>query len=224
MKKIIYSKFLRFIVWLLVIALTVPFVDVLYNGLNDYMELGGDSVYAFSRDFESSYYVSELLNMPINAVAFSYMDRRIGSVYTVHGNGSISAQHRSYTAVPVPSVAPSSEAPIVATPNPESTPEPTPTPATALSDEPTADYADVYEAFAANLSAFQRKFLAAILDGQDYAALSALAAEEFAFPEAIYEQLNDLAQTHIGDIILPPEGGEIYEEHQSALIRALEAI
>jgi len=103
-------------------------------------------------------------------------------------------------------------------------PEPEPVPAPIISDEPTADYADVYEAFAANLSAFQRKFLAAILDGQDYAALSALAAEEFAFPEAIFEQLNDLAQTHIGDIILPPEGGEIYEEHQSALIRALEAI
>lgn len=141
MKKIIYSKFTKLIVWLLIIALTVPFIDCLYNGLNDYMELGGDNVYAFSKDFESSYYVSELLNMPINAVAFSYMDRRIGSVYTVHGNGSISAQHSSYTAVPVPSVAPSSEAPIVATPNPESTPEPTPTPRPTASpaDTPTRD-------------------------------------------------------------------------------------
>lgn len=141
MKKIIYSRFLRFIVWLLIIALTVPFVHALYDGLNDYMELGGDSVYAFSRDFESSYYVSELLNMPINAVAFSYMDSRIETVYTVHGNGSISAQHRSYTAVPVPTVAPSSEAPLVATPNPEATPEPTPTPRPTASpaDTPTRD-------------------------------------------------------------------------------------
>lgn len=102
MKKIFYSKFTKFIVWLLILALTVPFIATLYDSLNDYVELGGDSVYAFSRDFESSYYVSELLNMPINAVAFSYMDRHIATVYTVHGNGSISAQHREYAVVPTP--------------------------------------------------------------------------------------------------------------------------
>lgn len=128
MKKIFYSKFTKFLVWLLIIALTVPFVYCLYNGVNDYMELGGDKVYAFSKDFESSYYVGELLNVPMNAVAFSYMDSRIAGSYTVHSNGSISAQHREYTAVAVPTVRPSFEEPVLATPNPEATPMPTLTP------------------------------------------------------------------------------------------------
>ena len=128
MKRFFYSKFTKFLVWLLIIALTVPFVYCLYNGVNDYMELGGDKVYAFSKDFESSYYVGELLNVPMNAVAFSYMDGRIAGSYTIHSNGSISAQHREYTAVAVPTVRPSFEEPVLATPNPEATPMPTLTP------------------------------------------------------------------------------------------------
>lgn len=128
MKKFFYSKFTKFLVWLLIIALTVPIVYCLYNGLNNYMELGGDKVYAFSKDFESSYYVGELLNVPMNAVAFSYMDGRIAGSYTVHSNGSISAQHREYTAVAVPTVRPSFEESVLATPNPEATPMPTLTP------------------------------------------------------------------------------------------------
>lgn len=82
-------------------------------------------------------------------------------------------------------------------------------------------FADVYAAFCAQLSDFQRAFLSAILNGEDYAALSARAAQEFTFPEAVYEELNDLAQDVIGDIILSPDGGEIYEEHSGALKNAL---
>ena len=155
MKKVIYSKFTKFIVWLLIIALTVPFINCLYDGLNDYMELGGDNVYAFGKDFESSYYVSSLLNMPINAVGYAYMDSRIASSYTVHGNGSISAQHREYTAVPVPTVMPSFEEPVLVTPNPEATPMPTPTPRpTASPAEAPQENESPYEAIEERIASF----------------------------------------------------------------------
>lgn len=83
------------------------------------------------------------------------------------------------------------------------------------------EYADVYAAFISALSGFQRSFLAALLAGEPYDALCALAAREFSFPEAVFEELNELAQTCIGDLILSPDDGEIYEEHQDALTRAL---
>lgn len=82
-------------------------------------------------------------------------------------------------------------------------------------------YADVYTAFVSALSSFQRSFLAALLDGGTYDALCALAAGEFTFPEAVFEELNELAQAYIGDLILSSDSGEIYEEHNSALQRAL---
>ena len=103
---------------------------------------------------------------------------------------------------------------------PEPEPEPEKAPAEAPAVDPSA-FADVYEAFAAALSDFQRKFLTAMLDGADYAALSALAQQEFSFPEAVFEQLNDLAQDIVGDIILSPDGSEIYEEHWDALRKAI---
>lgn len=113
MKKMLYSKFTKFIVWVLILVLTVPMMDCIYNGLNDYMELSGDNVYTFSKDFESSFYVAELLNMPMNAVSLTYVDSR--TAYTVHGDGSISVQHREYTVVPTlapqPTVSPA-EAPL----------------------------------------------------------------------------------------------------------------
>lgn len=155
MKKLIYSKLTKFIIWLLIIALTVPFVDCLYNGLNDYMKLGGDKIYAFGADFESSYYVSELLTIPLNAVAFSYMDNRIVSSYTVNGDGSVSAQYREYTVVPVPTAMPSFEEPVMVTPNPEATPMPTLTPRpTASPSEEQPRNESPYELLEERISSF----------------------------------------------------------------------
>ncbi len=99
---------------------------------------------------------------------------------------------------------------------PESEPEKTPE-----APVDTAAFADVYAAYTAALSDFQREFLSAMLSGEDYAALSARASQAFSFPEAVFEELNDLAQDYIGDIILSPDGGEIYEEHRDNLKNAL---
>lgn len=127
MKKVIYSKFTKFIVWLLIIALTVPFINCLYDALNDYMELGGDNVYAFGKDFESSYYVTSLLNMPINAVGFAYMDSNsIAQIHTHHADGSVAVEFREYAQLPAPTALPSAVEPL-RTPSPTATPQPLPT-------------------------------------------------------------------------------------------------
>ena len=43
-------------------------------------------------------------------------------------------------------------------------------------------------------------------------------------PEAIFEELNVLAQDMIGDIVLDPLTGQIYEEHADALEKAIKSI
>lgn len=154
MKKLIYSKVTKFLVWLLVLALTVPMVDCFYSGLMEYTELGGDSIYAFSRDFESSYYLSELLSMPVNAVAFSYMDVRNAPLeYTVHGDGSITGRYREYSEAAIP-VAPSHSAP-AGTPSPEVTPTPAPTlPPAAASPQQSSRNEELYAVLEERISSF----------------------------------------------------------------------
>ena len=124
MKRIFYSKVTKFLAWILILALIVPAFDSFIDGLQDYVEMGGDAVYAFGKDFESSYYVSSLLNTPLNALGFSYMDMRdVSQVYTRNGDGSVEVELYEY-AQPTPTSAPvpMQTVPPMATVSPSTTP------------------------------------------------------------------------------------------------------
>ena len=56
-----------------------------------------------------------------------------------------------------------------------------------------------------------------MLAGADAAALSGIAAQAFSFPEALYDDINELAADMLGDILIDAENGEIYEEHRAGL-------
>lgn len=43
----------------------------------------------------------------------------------------------------------------------------------------------------------------------------------FSFPEALYDDINELAADMLGDIILDVENGEIFEEHRAGLAAVL---
>ncbi len=63
--------------------------------------------------------------------------------------------------------------------------------------------------------------LRAMLAGADAAVLSEIATEAFSFPEALYDDINELAADMLGDIILDVENGEIFEEHRAGLAAVL---
>ena len=99
----------------------------------------------------------------------------------------------------------------------EAPPEPPPLP-----EEETAPAdGDAWQDFAAGLEPVHRSLLRALLDGADSAALSAIAAEAFSFPEALYDDINERAADTIGDILIDAENGEIYEEHRAPLAACL---
>ena len=86
------------------------------------------------------------------------------------------------------------------------------------------EFSDVYAAYLSSLSSFQTDFLRALLRGADTGELTELAGAEFTLPEAVFEELNDLAQDMIGDIVLDPLTGQIYEEHADALENAIKSM
>ena len=133
MKRIFYSKVTKFLAWILILALIVPAFDSFIDGLQDYVEMGGDAVYAFGKDFEGSHYVSSLLNMPLNAVGFSYMDMRdVSQIYTRNGDGSVEVELYEYaevTPTAMPEFVEATIAPVpVRTPPPVETTAPTAAP------------------------------------------------------------------------------------------------
>lgn len=74
-----------------------------------------------------------------------------------------------------------------------------------------------WQAFADALEPVHRTLLQAMLAGADAAALSGIAAQAFSFPEALYDDINELAADMLGDILIDAENGEIYEEHRAGL-------
>lgn len=96
-------------------------------------------------------------------------------------------------------------------------PEPEP-----VTEEDTAPVSgEGFAALAARLEPVHRELLSAMLRGEDSAALAAIAMQAFSFPEALYDDINELAADTIGDILIDAELNEIYEEHRDALAAEL---
>jgi hypothetical protein len=68
--------------------------------------------------------------------------------------------------------------------------------------------------FAAELSAVQRDFLLALLAGKP---VGNLCAQAFMLPEAVAEQINEMAHEHFGDTLVDAAKLEIYSEYMSAI-------
>lgn len=117
--------------------------------------------------------------------------------------------------------------PDVEEPIPETFPEPVPAAEELppLPDEEgrTVSAADGegWQALAAALEPVHRELLQAMLAGADAAALSGIATQAFSFPEALYDDINELAADMLGDILIDAENNEIYEEHRSGLAAVL---
>ena len=78
-----------------------------------------------------------------------------------------------------------------------------------------------WQGFSASLESVHRDLLRAMLEGADAAALAAIAAQSFSFPEALYEEINELAADTLGDILIDLENGTIFEEHRAQLAAVL---
>ena len=78
-----------------------------------------------------------------------------------------------------------------------------------------------WQAFADALEPVHRTLLQAMLAGADAAALSEIATQAFSFPEALYDDINELAADTLGDILIDAENNEVYEEHRAQLAALL---
>ena len=99
--------------------------------------------------------------------------------------------------------------------------EPEPEPMELAPAEELPTDGDAWQRFAAGLEPQHRRILKTLLEGGDRAALAAIAAESFSFPEAMFDEINEQAADTIGDIIIDAENGEIYEEHRESLAACL---
>lgn len=80
---------------------------------------------------------------------------------------------------------------------------------------------DGWQAFADALEPVHRALLQAMLADADATALAAIATQAFSFPEALYDDINELAADTLGDILIDAENNEVYEEHRARLAALL---
>ena len=70
--------------------------------------------------------------------------------------------------------------------------------------------------FRARLSVLQRQVLDALLAG-DAAQAASLCAAAMTFPDAVYEEINEIALEALGDILIDTAEGAVYEEYRGML-------
>jgi hypothetical protein len=78
---------------------------------------------------------------------------------------------------------------------------------------------DAQDTFVARLSAAQRQFLLALLERKP---VDGLCAQAFMLPEAIAEQINEIAHGYFGDTVVDTAKLEIYSEYMPAIADQLE--
>ena len=100
-------------------------------------------------------------------------------------------------------------------------PSPEETPPDEWAPPDIAAEGDGWQAFADALEPVHRALLQAMLADADAAALAAIATQAFSFPEALYDDINELAADTLGDILIDAENNEVYEEHRARLAALL---
>ena len=84
MRKIVYSRVVKLIVVILLIASLVAGVLVATNGVYAYFSGGTEEIYSFERDFSESWYVRSLLSRPHNLLITAYHEVFYG--YDAYGH------------------------------------------------------------------------------------------------------------------------------------------